>query len=142
MSNFKIILVMISIFIISFSSFSVFAYKFPTGLEVAEKKFFSQDLDDNKKIILIGSSHVGQLNTTYIAYKLKTHGDNYEVLNLAYNGDTPTRRIKFGDEILSLKPKLIIWGISYRDFKTNINENPLPDPKYFLHESKIGRAHV
>ena len=72
---------------------------------------------------------------------MKTHGDNYEVLNLAYNGDTPTRRIKFGDEILSLKPKLIIWGISYRDFKTNINENPLPDPKYFLHESISEKFH-
>jgi len=29
---------------------------------------------------------------------------------------------------------LVIYGLSYRDFKTSINENPLPDPKYFFNQ--------
>ena len=133
MSNFKIILVMISIFIISFSSFSVFAYKFPTGLEVTEKKFFSKNFDNGNRIILIGSSHVGQLNTTHINNNLKNK-INYEIINLSYNGDTPSRRIQIINEMITLRPKIVIYGISYRDIQTQINENPLPDPKWFLNQ--------
>ena len=124
---------MILIFIISFSSFGVFAYEFPTGLEVAENKFFSKDFDNNNKIILIGSSHVGQLNTTKIKEIVNLNQKpNYEIFNLAYNTDTPTRRTIFSDKIILIKPKIIVWGISYRDFQTNTDENPLPDPKYLL----------
>jgi hypothetical protein len=82
----------------------------------------------------MGSSHVGQLNTTHITNQLNTKKITYEVFNLSYNSDTPERRTQFVDEIIALKPTLVIYGLSYRDFQTSINENPLPDPKYFFNQ--------
>lgn len=134
MSNSKIIISIILVFIISFTSFVVFAHTFPGGLEGSEKQFFSKEFTNKKKIILMGSSHVGQLNTTEINYRLLKDGYNYEIFNLAYNGDKPSRRLHIIDDIIELNPSLVIYGISYRDFRTQINENPLPDPQYFSHK--------
>lgn len=128
--NLKIIVCISVVFAISFSSFAVFANIFPTGLDISQKAFFAKRFSDKEKIILLGSSHVGQLNTTHITNYLNK--ENIEVLNLAYNSDTPERRSRFLNEMIALKPTLVIYGISYRDLQTSFNENPLPDPKYFF----------
>ncbi len=124
----------ILVFVISLSCFTAFANKFPTGLELKQKNFFSEKHDDGKKIIIFGSSHVGQLNTTNIDSILNSNEKNYQIYNLAYNADLPSRRLQFVDEINDLRPIIIIYGISYRDLQTSINENPLPDPKYFFNQ--------
>jgi hypothetical protein len=92
LSNSKISVVLILVFAISFSQFSVFANIFPTGLNISQKDFFSSKFSNNEKIIIMGSSHVGQLNTTHITNQLNTKKITYEVFNLSYNSDTPERR--------------------------------------------------
>ncbi|MEO9309961.1 MAG: hypothetical protein ABI337_06665 [Nitrososphaera sp.] len=128
--NLKITVCIFLVFAISFSSFAVFANTFPTGLDFSQKNFFAKEFSDKKKIILLGSSHVGQLNTTYITNYLNKN--DIEVFNLAYNSDTPERRSRFLNEMIALKPTVVIYGVSYRDFQTPFNESPLPDPKYFF----------
>lgn len=128
--NLKIIVCISVVFAVSFSSFAVFANTFPTGLDVLQKGFFAKKFSDKEKIILLGSSHVGQLNTTHIASYLNKY--DVEVFNLAYDSDTPERRSRFLNEMITLKPSLVIYGVSYRDFQTPFNESPLPDPKYFF----------
>lgn len=132
--NLKIILAIFFAFIITFSSLVIFSYLFPDTIEFKEREFYSQHFDPNtNKIFLIGSSHVGVLNTTLInEYVSKNHQDYY-VYNLAYYGDSPTERLKTMKEIISLKPKIIFYGISYINIGSSTNYQILPDPqKLFL----------
>lgn len=125
----KNILICISVvFITSFSIFFTVSYFFPSKLIAAERDFYEQDFGSDEKIIIIGSSHVGQLNTTHIEERLRSYGDNFIVYNLAYQSDVPEKRIKTVDEIIRLKPKLVVYGFSYRDFDVS-PRTVLPDPK-------------
>lgn len=70
------------------------------------------------RIFLVGSSHVGRLNATFIQNYLLNHGKNYEVFNLAVAGDKPSLQLlSLKNEIL-LKPVLVVYGISFRDFES------------------------
>ena len=122
------------VFIISFSIFYTFSYFFPSRLTYSENIFFKQNFDNDNKIILIGSSHVGQLNATNIEESIVKKTHEYKVYNLAYQGDIPERRIKSLDKIVSLKPTLVLYGISYRDFPSMMNSYPLPDPKQYFYD--------
>jgi hypothetical protein len=66
---------------------------------------------------------------------LNIHGDNYQVFNLSYGGDTPILRTQFIDEMIAVKPIIVIYGFSYRDLQKGGEYpfHPLPDPKYFSH---------
>ena len=54
---------------------------------------------------------------------------------MAYGADTPERRLESLDKLISLKPTLVLYGISYRDFSIPIiNNNLFPDPKLYFHD--------
>jgi len=133
----KILICVGLVFLVSFSIFATFSYFFPSSLTSSQDKFFSQDFDIKKKVILIGSSHVGQLNTTHIEEMVISKNYDYKIYNLAYQGDTPERRIKSLDKILLLKPTVVLYGISYRDFPSSVNQ-PLFDPKQYFHDLFLG----
>jgi len=138
LSNSKIIISIILVFIVSSIGFIIFSNIFPIDIDISQKKFFfERGLDNKKKIILIGSSHVGQLNTTEINNNFIELGYDYKIFNLAYSGDTPSKRIQMIDEIISLKPSIVVYGISYRDLihiESNDQKVPLPNPKYIINK--------
>jgi len=124
--NLKIVTCIFAAFIVSFLLLFAFSYFFPTNFSAAEKNFYSKNFDDGKKIILVGSSHVGQINATFIEDSLAEK--DYKVYNLAYQSDVPIKRSKTIDKIIRLKPTLVAYGVSYRDFDVP-KDNPMFDPK-------------
>jgi len=124
----KIILCVSFVLIFSFSLYLFVTDSFPTNTVFKERDFYNQSFNDDKNIVLIGSSHVGMLNVTHIDQKLRDDDQLYNVYNLAQKGDNPIKRIKTIDQIIKMNPNIIIYGISYRDFNEEF-KNPLPDPK-------------
>ena len=64
---------------------------------------------DKNKIFIIGSSSVFSINAETINEELKDQQKNYLVYNLADMSDTPTKRITSIDNIISHKPKLVLY---------------------------------
>jgi hypothetical protein len=116
--NLKIVLAVSIAFIITFGSL-YFTINFSQNSERIDykKEFFSNQLTtDKNKILLLGSSHIGHLNMTHITNEIIEKKPNFIVYNLADNGDTPKIRHNDLEQIINLEPKLILYGISYRDF--------------------------
>ena len=87
-------------------------------------EFYLQELNpEERKIFLVGSSHMGQLNTTHIIENVSQKFPNKTVYNLSFNRDKPEERIEDIDHIISHKPELVVYGISYRDFHYPKNPN-------------------
>jgi hypothetical protein len=126
--NKRISVTVLIAFFIVFSSLFVFNNTFS---EISTEKFYSQDFDTQKKKILIyGSSHVFQLNNTYINNQISKNFENYIVYNMGENADTPKRRWLNVQNDISLNPELIFYGITFRDFSTTSkNENQFTDFK-------------
>ena len=124
----KIILAVTFSFIITLSIFIIIFNQFSTeNVNFKDHSFFNQDFDPkNKKIFLLGSSHTGQINSTLVQNNISNIDENVIVYNLAYNGDTPKKRIEQINQIISLQPSLIFYGVSYRDFGTNNIEQRSP----------------
>jgi len=113
-------------------------------VEVSVKKeieFYSQNFDPNEdKIFILGSSHIMALNTTLIENKLSDESYNFVVYNLAKGGDVPNDRISAIEFMIKSKPKIIVYGIAERAFRSTIPiqqdstdspESPLPNFRYF-----------
>lgn len=126
------------VFLVSFTIFTTFNYFFPSDLTFSQMEFFNQNFNNYRKVILIGSSHVGQLNATHIEEIIIKKNPDFKIYNLAVFGDTPERRIKSLDKTLSLKPTLVLYGISYREFESSINSAPLLDTKQYFHDLFVG----
>jgi len=124
----KIILAVTFSFIITLSIFFIIFNQFSTeNVNFKDHSFFNQEFDPkNKKIFLLGSSHTGQINSTLVQNNISNIDENVIVYNLAYNGDTPKKRIEQINQIISLQPSLIFYGVSYRDFGTNNIEQRSP----------------
>jgi hypothetical protein len=102
-------------------------------------KFFTKKFEDKNKILLIGSSYVGEMNSTYVHEKISKKYSDFAVYNLSYGGDNPNKRIQFIDEIIELDPVIVFYGISYRDLRVDdISEKKdlLPNIKQFFHSIK------
>jgi len=98
--------------------FRVFFFN-KTFMNISEEKFYSQEFDSSKKKILIyGSSHLIKLNSTHIKEEVAKVSDKYSIFNMAENADTPKRRSLNIDNDLQLEPKIIIYGIGFRDFNS------------------------
>lgn len=125
--NGKIALSLLIVFLISFSSFFIlYTFSPDKSTDRQNHSFYNEKFSiDKKKIFLIGSSHVGQLNTTRIVEHVHTSYPQYDVYNLAINADKPKERFEDVDKIIALEPTIIFYGISYRDFQSSFNE---PDP--------------
>jgi hypothetical protein len=116
--NLKIVLAVCIAFIIVFGSLYI-AINFldkSEGIDYKKEFFSSQFEADKKRILLLGSSHIGHLNMTHITNQILSKNSDFIVYNLADNGDSPKFRYNDLEEIISLKPKLVFYGISYRDF--------------------------
>lgn len=75
--------------------------------------FIEQETSSKNKIFILGGSAIGQLNTTTVNEIVSNKFENYEVYNLAYNGDLPNLRMQSLDSTISAKPTIVFYGISY-----------------------------
>ena len=126
--------------ILAFLYFGLFFLDSITPLEFYNLKI--QETDNN--VFLLGSSHVGRLNTTNINSLLKNQNSDITVFNLASAGEKPSRTMSKIDDILFHNPKLVVYGVDYREFEISdsgdslrtkkIPEKILLDPKQFLDE--------
>ena len=130
--NGKITLCVIISFFFTFTLlFSTNASSLDPTPSLFNYEFFTQEFDPDKKIIfLLGSSNVGQLNVTKINEMISSQHNDYEIFNLAYNADTPKIRFKSVEEIISLKPKYVLYGVSFIDFKHPIEKENIFDIKF------------
>lgn len=82
-----------------------------------DNNFFLQDFSKTNNIVLVGSSHVGQVNTTTINREVNSQlSRTYTIYNLGISADNPSKRVNQVDQIISMNPKLVLYGISYYDF--------------------------
>ena len=98
--------------------------------------FFEQTSENKNKIFLMGSSFVGEMNSTHVHKKISAKYPDFEVYNISYNKDNPSTRIQFLEDIIKLKPSIIFYGISYGDLHIPKNiekEKPLPSIKQIFH---------
>jgi len=133
----KTILSILLAFFITFTLFYLIIIPIPnTDSKENISKFFSKDFDGKNKIFLLGSSYVGEMNSTHVNEKVSKKFPDFVVYNLSYDGDNPTKRIQFLDEIIKLDPAIIFYGISYGDIYFKVipeKEELLPNPKLFFH---------
>ena len=103
-------------FFIVFLSFIPFyqTFRVHNVWEIQNDPFFSQiEKSSKNKIFILGGSAVGQLNTTYVNDLVSANLENYEVFNLAYNGDLPNLRLRSLDSTINANPTIVFYGISY-----------------------------
>ena len=119
----------------SFLLFYTFHEFFPPkkASDINDHPFFAENENSSsQKILLLGGSGAAQLNATVINQSLKKDYENYVFYNLAYNADTPEQRYKSLNETIMLKPKLVLYGITYFALNgfywvnTEKNAQPLP----------------
>lgn len=92
-------------------------YSEPVSVRGIDHNFYSTKFDPKKEqVFLIGSSNMGQLNVTMINEIVSKNNSSFEVYNLAIGSDNPERRLPHLEKTIALKPKLIIYGITFRDF--------------------------
>ena len=129
--NIKISIISVIAFLVAFSVLPFLVAESP----FIEGDFFSGDFSQNRTGFLIGSSHVGRINVTQVNDLI--HDDSITIYNLAIAGDSPSKRVRSLEQIISAKPEIIFYGISYRDFNfpyQNIASSILPDPQQILSE--------
>jgi len=131
--NGKIILSVLIAFIISISIFLIIQNEYQDKINFLQNEFYSKKVDSqSKKIFLIGSSHVGQLNATHIEQKVLERNYELKIFNLADTADKPKSRINSLEKIISQNPEMVVYGIGIRDFAENKKiqkETILPDPQ-------------
>ena len=128
----------------SFLIFYTFHEFFPPQKvsDVKDHPFFAENKNsDSEKILLLGGSGAIQLNSTMINQSLNQNYENHVFYNLAYNADTPKQRYKSINETIMLKPKLVLYGITYVDFNgflfLNTAKNIQPLPTIELNPAKL-----
>ena len=106
---------------------------------LTQMSFLTQHFNDSEnRIFIIGSSAVKPLNTTYIQDYLSKKNLSYKVYNLGVGADRPSDRIKTIDLIISAKPKVVVYGISYRDFASQTpGQSTVDKPKSLLPDPNI-----
>jgi len=124
-------------------------YKTHNQLAQSQELFYSQKFEpEQKKIYLIGPSHVHRINATIIEnYISQTHQD-YKIYNLGIDGDNPSKRIDSLQKIIDSEPVLVVYGLTFKHFKSfnksqssttdfigiNKPEVRLPEPWIFLYD--------
>ena len=135
-------------FSIALGSFLIFQKgNYVDRVEISIKKeieFYTKNFEtDEKKIFVLGSSHIMAVNTTLIESKLLENNYEYSVYNLAKGGDVPKDRIPTLEYLIKSKPEIVVYGIAERDFRgaipiqqesANTPESPLPNLKNFFDE--------
>lgn len=138
----KIIIFSLLIIVLLASTLIILEIYFPLKLKNPQpsakeliQNFYSQDFSKTNNVILIGSSHTGMINATTVQENVNSIlATEYVVYNIASDGNTPSLRLSQTEQIISMKPKLILYGISYRDL-LSIQTNQLGDD-YLLENTK------
>jgi|CXWL01.1.fsa_nt_gi hypothetical protein len=88
--------------------------------------------------IVIGSSHVNVLNYTYIKEEISYNAPNFQIINLGKGADTFEKRVLEIDEIISLKPSIVFYGLDYFDFQNLARAtNPVIINEQITHNEKL-----
>ena len=140
--NGKISLAVTLAFIIALSSFIPFyeKYRVPNVSEINDDPFFQKISQiNNEKLLIIGGSAVGQLNSTYLNQVISDKFSNYTIYNLAYNADIPTQRLDSIESTILTNPKIVFYGISYWSFSDyyNIGNSDYPLQSLFTNIFEI-----
>ena len=135
--NLKISISVLVAFVVVFSFLFFLDDAYPKDIHY--ESFFSNIPTEKNIIYLIGSSHVAMLNTHHMNNVVKELNLDYEIYNIAYNGNRPSSQIDQLSKLIATKPELVIYGVSYREFssinpETDNIENILPDPKQLKNE--------
>jgi hypothetical protein len=102
-----------AVVLLSFIPFNQ-AFRVHNVWEIEDDPFFTELGKSTKsKIFILGGSAVGQINTTAVDELVSKKLENYEVYNLAYNGDLPSFRLRSLDSTIEAKPTTVFYGISY-----------------------------
>jgi len=83
-----------------------------------------QDTSEKSRIFIVGASNVYSINSTQIEENLKLGGAKYEIYNLADMSDTPSHRLRSIDHVISLKPAMVLYGVSMTDFENTYKNAP------------------
>jgi len=128
----------------SFLIFYTFHEFFPPQKisDVKDHPFFAENKNSaSEKILLLGGSGAVQLDSTMINQLLNKNYENHVFYNLAYNADTPKQRYKSINETIMLKPKLVLYGMTYFDLNgfywINTIKNPQPLPTIGLNPAAL-----
>jgi len=134
MNNRIILSVFISFSIVFGSLFFIFFNPITVETNTNQYQAFSLTLDKkSQNLFLLGSSHVGHLNSGLIVNSINESFPNISIFNLATNGDTPNRRISDLSYIVKMNPEFVFYGVSFRDF----NSPNQYTSKYFLPDLKL-----
>jgi len=141
--NLKIIFSITIVFAISFSILITFLTISVPKVELYESQneFYLKDLSSEiDRILIIGASQTASLNATYIENQINKNNQNYEVYNLSTISDRPLTRLQTLDQIILMKPTLVIYGVGFLEFE-NLKrplvikpESILPDPEEFFRD--------
>lgn len=129
-TNIKIGVITITVLLITFSMLIIieqtlvknFAHENIKNSIINEKEnflktneFYEQEFSKKQPIFFIGSSHVGRINIMQVnnSELLK---NSVEIFNLAKEADTPFKRLNELEQIISVHPDIVFYGISYREF--------------------------
>ena len=91
---------------------------YPDYLFNTHKDFFSQDLGNDKKIFILGSSHIKAINPETVVAYLEKNDYHFDVYNLGNVSDDFEERERTMDMIISKKPDFVIYGIEPRAFES------------------------
>jgi hypothetical protein len=140
--NYSLKIALSSFSILIFTIFLVFLFVTDNSSKsnnvelISSQDFFSQDFDlTKKKIIFVGSSHVARVNATYVQELLVLSDNHFDVFNLGMSGDTPSKRLESIDDLISLKPTIVVYGIGFRDFSEFILKSEIDKPQSVLPDS-------
>ena len=113
-------------------------------LEKIDSQIFELETGFNQnyskqKLFILGSSHAHYLNTTQIQNNLLVRNQLYEVHNLSRSGDNPIWRSEYLQLMIDADPKIIVYGIAYRDLEDTFGEwvnmkNDFPSVKVFFND--------
>ncbi len=82
------------------------------------EQFFSQEIEGENKIFILGSSHVYALNPILISDELRKNGEQFTVYNLGSPNDDFEERRRTIEMIIEENPKFVLYGIEPRGFET------------------------
>ena len=124
-SSLKISLYASLALVISFTLFFLIMYNLPDTVYQNYENFFSQNLGNNKKIFIIGSSHVMALDPIIMKNLLAEQNLNYEVYNLGIPSDDFEERQRSINMMLEHEPDVVVIGIEPRYFESHGRTQPI-----------------